>query len=58
MENAERDAMATEQGYCALTAYARYLMQLKRLYDMTDSFNNGENRIEPLRLYIGIAPKE
>ena len=34
------------------------LMQLNRLYDMTDSFNDGENRIEPLRLYIGIAPKE
>ena len=58
LENAERDAMATEQGYYALTAYARYLMQLNRLYDMTDSFNDGENRIEPLRLYIGIAPKE
>ena len=57
LENAERDAMATEQGYYALTAYARYLMQLNRLYDMTDSFNDGENRIEPLRLYIGIAPK-
>ena len=54
----ERDGMATEQGYYALTAYARYLMQLNRLYDMTDSFNDGENRIEPLRLYIGIAPKE
>ena len=58
LENAERDAMATEQGYYALTAYARYLMQLNRLYDMTDSFNDGETRIEPLRLYIGIAPKE
>ncbi|MBP3645118.1 MAG: hypothetical protein J6K55_01710, partial [Clostridia bacterium] len=33
-----RDDMATEQGYYALTAYARFLTEKTRLYDMTDAF--------------------
>lgn len=33
----ERDGMATEQGYYALCAYARFRQQANRLYDMTDA---------------------
>lgn len=32
----ERDAMATEQGYCALSAYFRFLNGKTALYDMSD----------------------
>ena len=32
----DRDGMATEQGYYALTAYARFVSNFTRLYDMTD----------------------
>lgn len=35
----ERDGMATEQAYYALTAYARLLSGQTRLYDMTDALN-------------------
>ena len=55
LADGEADAMATEQGYYALTAYARYLMNLTRLYDMTDVFDAEAEKIEPLELYIGIA---
>ena len=51
----ERDGMATEQGYYALTAYARYLMGLKRLYDMCDAFDPEAELIQPLDLYIRIV---
>lgn len=33
----ERDGMATEQAYYALTAYDRLLSGQNRLYDMTDA---------------------
>lgn len=55
LKDGERDAMATEQGYYALTAYARYLMGLNRLYDMRDVFDENAAAIKPLELYIGIA---
>ena len=55
LADGEADAMATEQGYYALTAYARYLMNLTRLYDMTDVFDAEAEKIEPLELYISIA---
>ena len=55
LADGEADAMATEQGYYALTAYARYLMNLTRLYDMTDVFDAEAEKIEPLELYIAIA---
>ena len=55
LKDGERDAMATEQGYYALTAYARYLMGLNRLYDMRDVFDENAEAIKPLELYIGIA---
>ena len=51
----ERDGMATEQGYYALTAYARYLMGLNRLYDMRDAFDPEAELIQPLDLYIRIV---
>ncbi len=51
----ERDGMATEQGYYALTAYARYLMGLNRLYDMCDAFDPEAELIQPLDLYIRIV---
>ena len=37
----ERDGMATEQGYYALTAYFRFRSGEKRLYDMTDVLDKG-----------------
>lgn len=37
----ERDGMATEQGYYALTAYFRFRSGAKRLYDMTDVLDKG-----------------
>ena len=46
----ERDGMATEQGYYALTAYARYLMVLNRLNDMCDAFDPEAELIQPLDL--------
>jgi len=57
-----RDDMATEQGYYALTAYARFLTEKTRLYDMTDAFveedeTEAENVVsmeEALDLYIRI----
>ena len=51
----ERDGMATEQGYYALTAYARYLMGLNRLYDMCDAFDPEAELIQPMDLYIRIV---
>ena len=36
VSNGDRDGMATEQAYYALTAYARFLSNFTRLYDMTD----------------------
>ena len=39
----ERDGMATEQGYYALTAFYRYLENQTSLYDMTDVINKGKN---------------
>ena len=55
LKDGDRDAMATEQGYYALTAFARYLMELNRLYDMSDVFDENAETIEPLELYIRIA---
>lgn len=37
----QRDGMATEQGYYALTAYNRFLSDKTSLYDMTDVINRG-----------------
>lgn len=37
----ERDGMATEQGYYALTAYFRFLEGKTSLYDMTDILDKG-----------------
>lgn len=37
----ERDGMATEQAYYALTAYYRFLMKQTSLYDMTDVIDMG-----------------
>ena len=34
--NGDRDGMATEQGYYALAAYARFVSNFTRLYDMSD----------------------
>ena len=36
IQNGDYDQMATEQGYCALTAYARFLGGQTSLYDMSD----------------------
>ena len=55
LKDGERDGMATEQGYYALTAYARYLMGLNRLYDMRDAFDPEAELIQPLDLYIRIV---
>lgn len=38
----ERDGMATEQGYYALTAYSRFRNGQSALYDMTDVIDRGE----------------
>ncbi len=58
LPDGERDGMATEQGYYALTAYARSLMKLNRLYDMTDAFDENAEKIEPRALYIGIEAQQ
>lgn len=42
----ERDGMATEQGYYALTAYSRFLSDKTSLYDMTDIINMGGDPVE------------
>lgn len=42
----ERDGMATEQGYYALTAYFRMLEGKTSLYDMTDILDKGGDPVE------------
>lgn len=42
----ERDGMATEQGYYALTAYFRFRSGEKRLYDMTDVLDKGGDPVD------------
>ena len=42
----ERDGMATEQGYYALTAYFRFLEGKTNLYDMTDVIDKGGDPVE------------
>ena len=41
LSDGERDGMATEQGYYALTAYFRFLQGQTPLYDMTDVIDRG-----------------
>ena len=43
----ERNPVATEQGYYALTAYARFLEGKNRLYDMTDVLDMGGDAQKP-----------
>ena len=45
----ERDGMATEQGYYALTAYFRMLEGKTSLYDMTDLLDKGGDPVEEAR---------
>ena len=47
------DQTATEQGYVALTAYARYLQDLTSFFDMSDELDEATRLNEPLELYIG-----
>ncbi len=42
----ERDGMATEQGYYALTAYNRFLSDKTSLYDMTDIIDVGGDPVK------------
>ena len=42
----DRDGMATEQGYYALTAYFRFLEGKTSLYDMTDVIDKGGDPVE------------
>ena len=45
----ERDGMATEQGYCALTAYDRFMRAKTALYMMTDVIDLGGDTVpEPV----------
>ena len=41
LSDGQRDGMATEQGYYALTAYFRFLQGQTPLYDMTDVIDRG-----------------
>jgi hypothetical protein len=42
------DGMASEQGYCALAAYDRFLTGQTRLYDMTDVSRTENPVVEPI----------
>ena len=45
--NGERNGMATEQGYYALTAYARFGSGTTRLYDMSDVKISSQEPVNP-----------
>ena len=55
LKDGQRDDMATEQGYYAMAAYARYLMQAPRLYDMTDALDETAQPLPAHTVYIGVG---
>ncbi len=47
IQTGDRNGLATEQGYYALAAYARFLNGETALYDMTDVLDKGGDTTEP-----------